>query len=67
MKTREEIDNERPAVTPHRAARLLGVHRETIYRWCERSVLREVRRGANGRLLISLDEIDRFNRDKFHF
>ena len=63
MKTEEH----NPTVSPHRAARLLGVCRETVYRWVERSALRTARRLPNGRIVVSLDEVMKFKRDGYHF
>lgn len=50
--------------TPRRAARLLGVHLETIYRWCHDCVdgnpskLKAVRRSITGRFYIPAQEVD---------
>jgi len=52
-------------VTPRRAARLLGIHKETVYRWCrdavegKKSRLRDVRRSVTGRYLIAERDVKR--------
>ena len=51
-------------VTPRRAARLLGVHSETIYRWCHdaidgrQSKLTGVRKSITGRFFIRRETIE---------
>jgi len=51
-------------ITPHRAAKLLGVHKETVYRWCHCAVeglpsrLTNVTREVNGRYLIAKADVE---------
>ena len=60
-------------ITPHQAARMLGVCRMTIYRWADRRLHNEpspvyvVYRQPNGRIVLSRKEISEFNRKSlFH-
>lgn len=52
-------------VSPIRAARLLGINRATVYRWCRDaaagrpSKIQQVRCTVTGRWFIPRDEIDR--------
>lgn len=52
-------------VTPARAAKLLGINLETVYRWCHATIdgdgttrFTRVRRSVTGRFFIDRDDID---------
>jgi hypothetical protein len=55
-------------ITPRRAAKILGVHQETIYRWCQDALAGKksrltghVRRSITGRYFISTSAVFRIS------